>query len=85
MRSVTPSSICLTAVGPALALAVAGVFVVESLFNIAGIGMASLQAINERDYPVLQGAVMLMVLAMVCTNFITDVAYGVADPRAKTQ
>ena len=74
----------LTAVGPALTFAVGGVFVVELLFNIAGIGMASLQAINDRDYPVLQGAVMLMVLAIVCTNLITDVAYGLADPRVKT-
>jgi peptide/nickel transport system permease protein len=74
----------LTAVSPALAFAVAGV-VVELLFNIPGIGMASLQAINNRDYPVVQGAVMLMVLAMVCTNLITDVANGVADPRVKTQ
>ena len=74
----------LTAVGPALTFAVGGVFVVELLFNIAGIGMASLQAINDRDYPVLQGAVMLMVLAIVCTNLITDAAYGLADPRVKT-
>jgi ABC-type dipeptide/oligopeptide/nickel transport system permease component len=75
----------LTAVGPALTLAVAGVFVVELLFHIPGIGSVSLRAINQRDYPVVQGAVILIALAMVCTNFITDVVYGFADPRVKTQ
>jgi ABC-type dipeptide/oligopeptide/nickel transport system permease component len=75
----------LTAVGPALAFAVAGVFVVEALFNIPGIGVASLQAINDRDFPVVQGTVILIALAIAFTNLITDVAYGVADPRIKTQ
>ena len=75
----------LPAVGPALALAVAGVFVVEPLFNVPGLGVAALQAINQRDNPVLQGGVVLIALAIVFTNFITDIAYGLADPRIKTQ
>jgi ABC-type dipeptide/oligopeptide/nickel transport system permease component len=75
----------LTAVGPALAIAVAGIFVVELLFNIPGLGMASLTAINQRDYPVLQGVVILIALAIVCINLITDIAYGLVDPRIKTQ
>jgi ABC-type dipeptide/oligopeptide/nickel transport system permease component len=75
----------LTAVVPALAFAVAGVFVVESLFNIPGIGVASLQAINDRDFPVVQGTVILIALAIAFTNLITDVAYGLADTRIKTQ
>jgi ABC-type dipeptide/oligopeptide/nickel transport system permease component len=75
----------LTAIGPALAFAVGGVFVVESLFNIPGIGVASLQAINDRDFPVVQGTVILIALAIAFTNLITDVAYGLADPRIKTQ
>jgi ABC-type dipeptide/oligopeptide/nickel transport system permease component len=75
----------LTSVGPALALAIPGIFVVELFFNVPGLGSVSLQAINERDYPVLQGAVILIVLGIVCTNLITDVAYGLVDPRIKTQ
>ena len=75
----------LPAVGPALTLAVVGIFVVEPLFNVPGLGVASLRAINERDYPVLQGAVILIALGIVFTNLITDVAYGFADPRIKTQ
>jgi ABC-type dipeptide/oligopeptide/nickel transport system permease component len=75
----------LTAISPALAFAVSGLFVVELLFTIPGIGMTALRAINTRDYPVVQGAVILLALAMVGTNLITDVAYGLADPRVKTQ
>jgi ABC-type dipeptide/oligopeptide/nickel transport system permease component len=75
----------LPAVAPALALAVAGVFVVELLFNIPGIGVVSLQAINDRDYPVVQGAVILIALTIVFINVVTDVAYGCANPRIKTQ
>jgi peptide/nickel transport system permease protein len=75
----------LTAVGPALALAIPGIFVVELLFNIPGLGVASLQAINERDYPVLQGAIILIALGIVFTNLFTDIAYGLADPRIKAQ
>jgi ABC-type dipeptide/oligopeptide/nickel transport system permease component len=75
----------LTAIGPALAFAVAGIFVVELLFNIPGIGLEALQAINYRDTPVVQGTVMLIALALVCINVVTDVAYGCADPRVKTR
>ena len=75
----------LTAIGPALAFAVGGVFVVELLFNIPGIGVASLQAINNRDYPVVQGTVILIAVAIAFANLVTDIAYGLVDPRIKTQ
>ena len=75
----------LTAIGPALAFAVGGVFVVELLFNIPGIGVESLQAINNRDYPVVQGTVILIAVAIAFANLVTDIAYGLVDPRIKTQ
>jgi ABC-type dipeptide/oligopeptide/nickel transport system permease component len=75
----------LTAIGPALAFAVGGVFVVEVLFNIPGIGSFSLQAINNRDYPVVQGTVILIAVAIAFANLMTDIAYGLVDPRIKTQ
>jgi peptide/nickel transport system permease protein/oligopeptide transport system permease protein len=74
----------LTAIGPALAFAVGGVFVVELLFNIPGIGVESLQAINQRDYPVVQGTVILIAVAIAFANLVTDIAYGLVDPRIKT-
>jgi len=75
----------LTAIGPALAFAVAGVFIIEYLFNIPGIGNRGLQAITSQDYPVVQGTVILLAFAVVLMNLVTDVAYGFADPRVKTQ
>jgi len=75
----------LTAIGPALAFAVGGVFVVELLFNIPGIGSFSLQSINNRDYPVVQGTVILIAVAIAFANLMTDIAYGLVDPRIKTQ
>ncbi len=75
----------LTAVGPALAFAVVGVFVVELLFNIPGIGAETISAITQRDFPVVQGTVIVLAVAIVLMNLVTDIAYGFADPRIKTE
>lgn len=75
----------LTAVGPALAFAVVGVFIVEVLFNIPGIGTETVAAITQRDFPVVQGTVILLSVAIVVMNLVTDVAYGFADPRIKSE
>src|SRR5579871_260512 len=73
----------LTAVGPALGFAVGGVFIIELLFNIPGIGVYSLTAIENRDYPVVQATVLLIAVFIALANLITDVIYGIADPRIK--
>jgi ABC-type dipeptide/oligopeptide/nickel transport system permease component len=75
----------LTAVGPALAFAVVGVFIVEDFFNIPGIGEETINAISQRDFPIVQGVTILLASAVVFMNLVTDVAYGLADPRIKTQ
>jgi ABC-type dipeptide/oligopeptide/nickel transport system permease component len=75
----------LTAIGPALAFAVVGVFVVEVLFNIPGIGTETVAAITQRNFPVVQGTVILLSIAIVLMNLATDVAYGFADPRIKAE
>jgi ABC-type dipeptide/oligopeptide/nickel transport system permease component len=75
----------LTAIGPALAFAVVGVFIVEVLFNIPGIGTETVAAITQRDFPVVQGTVILLSVSIVFMNLVTDVAYGFADPRIKSE
>jgi ABC-type dipeptide/oligopeptide/nickel transport system permease component len=75
----------ITAVGPALAFAVAGLFVVERLFNIPGIGNQALASVFQRDWPVVQGTTILLALAVVFMNLVTDVAYGFADPRIRSE
>ena len=70
-----------TVIGPALAFLVTGAFVVESLFAIPGIGFIGVQAIGQRDYPVMQGVTVILAVAVVVMNLVTDIAYIFLDPR----
>src|SRR3954471_6538943 len=72
-----------TVIGPAVAFLVTGAFVVESLFSIPGVGFLSVQAVEQRDYPVIQGTVVVLTLAVVLMNLVTDLAYSVLDPRVR--
>jgi ABC-type dipeptide/oligopeptide/nickel transport system permease component len=72
-----------TVIGPAIAFLVTGAFVVESLFSVPGVGFLSVQAVQQRDYPVIQGTVVVLTLAVVVMNLVTDIAYGVLDPRVR--
>lgn len=71
----------LTLVGPATAFLVTGAFVVENLFNIPGIGRIAVEAIGQRDYPVIQGTTVILGFAVVVMNTVTDLLYQVVDPR----
>ena len=73
-----------TVVGPAIAFLVTGAFVVESLFSIPGVGFLSVQAVQQRDYPVIQGTVVVLALAVVLMNLVTDIAYSALDPRIRS-
>jgi len=74
-----------TVIGPALAFLVTGAFVVESLFAIPGVGFLSVQAISQRDYPVIQGATVILAVAVVLMNLLTDLAYTFLDPRIQAE
>ncbi len=73
----------ITYIGPALAFLVTGAFVIETLFVIPGIGFLSIQAVAQRDYPVIQGTTLLLALALVVTNLVVDLLYLAIDPRVK--
>ncbi|MDZ4765133.1 MAG: ABC transporter permease [Chloroflexota bacterium] len=73
----------LTVVGPAIAFLVTGAFVIETLFSIPGIGFLSVEAISQRDYPVIQGTTVILALAVVVMSLITDLLYVVFDPRIR--
>lgn len=75
----------LTVLGPATAFLVTGAFVVENLFAIPGIGYLAVQSIGQRDYPVIQATTILLALAVVVMNLVTDLAYTLADPRVRTE
>src|SRR5262249_17259700 len=61
----------------------AGAIVVEKIFGRPGIGTLITEAITARNYPVIQGCVLVVATITVPVNLLTDLAYGVADPRIR--
>ncbi|MCF3936205.1 ABC transporter permease [Acuticoccus sp. M5D2P5] len=61
-----------------------GVVIIESLFALPGLGRLLLNAIETRDYPVVQGALLLVVVAAMVVNLVVDLAYRLIDPRLRT-
>jgi len=58
-----------------------GAVIVESLFTLPGLGQAVLNGVNERDYAVVQGMVLVAAAAFIAINMLADFAYGLIDPR----
>jgi ABC-type dipeptide/oligopeptide/nickel transport system permease component len=75
----------ITLIGVAIGFLVTGSFFIERIFNIPGIGQISLAAISERDYPIIQATVVLLAVAVVFGNQLSDILYTIADPRIKAQ
>ena len=73
----------ITITGPAIGFVVTGLFITENLFNIPGIGQESINAIVSRDFPVVQGVTILLAVTVALMNLVTDVVYGMVDPRIK--
>ena len=57
--------------------------VVESIFALPGLGRLNLESVLTRDFPMLQGAVLVMVLIVIAVNLVSDVVYGWVDPRIR--
>jgi len=72
-----------TVVGLQLGGLIAGVVTVEVVFNIPGIGQLTLESVYQRDYPTLQGAVLLTAAAYIIVNLLTDVCYTLINPRLR--
>lgn len=62
-----------------------GMIIVEQVFGWSGVGWLTLQAIYNRDYPLVQGAVVLMVLFYALVNFLVDIAYAFLNPQIRTR
>ena len=60
-----------------------GTAIVESIFMWDGVGKLAVDAINMRDYPIIQAYVMWMAIIYVCVNLITDLSYHLLDPRIR--
>ncbi len=75
----------ITIVGLQLGALLTGTVVTETIFDWPGIGTLLLGAIQQRDYPVIQGCVLFIALIYVSVNFVTDLAYGFANPRIRLE
>jgi ABC-type dipeptide/oligopeptide/nickel transport system permease component len=73
----------ITLIGLQAGLIMAGSYVVESIFNGPGIGKLTLDAVAGRDFPMIQGCVLVAALVFVVVNFVVDLAYAALDPRIR--
>ena len=72
-----------TVTGVQLAYLLSGVVVVEIVFAWPGLGQLALQSVQARDYPVLQGAILLFALVFLLINLLVDLLYTAIDPRIR--
>jgi peptide/nickel transport system permease protein len=70
-----------TLIAISLGYLVGGAILVEAVFSYPGIGLEVYDAVFERDYPMLQGAFLLLTLSVVLANYVADLLYLRLDPR----
>jgi len=73
-----------TLIGLQLGFLVGGAVLTETVFAYPGIGRGIYEAVTQLDFPVLQGAFLLLAITVVVANMVTDIIYGFLDPRVKT-
>jgi len=73
----------LTIVGLQVSRFLGATVVVEAVFGISGIGTLVVSAAQNRDYPVVEGVVVVMAVLVILTNFVVDVSYRLVDPRIR--
>lgn len=85
LRHALPNALIpvVTVVGIAFALLMAGAVVVENVFAIKGLGRLLIQGILNRDYPVVQGAILVVSAIFVFSNLLVDMLYTLIDPRIR--
>jgi peptide/nickel transport system permease protein len=72
-----------TTIGTGLALLIGGVVVTESVFAVPGIGRLTIDAVMQRDYPVIQGVILVVAGVYVLVNLVIDLTYSLLDPRIR--
>ncbi len=72
-----------TVIGIGVGLLIGGVVVTESVYNIPGLGRLTVDAVLGRDYPTIQGVILVFSLAYVLVNLLVDLAYTLLDPRIR--
>jgi len=75
----------ITILGLQFGTLLAGTIVTETIFSWPGIGRLTVQAISSRDYPLLQGCILVIAVSYVLVNLVTDFVYALVDPRIRLQ
>ena len=75
----------LTVFGIDLGALLCGAVITESIFTIHGIGLLTITAINNSDFPVIQGTTVLAAAFVVVANILVDILYAYVDPRVRFQ
>src|SRR5262249_6738177 len=73
----------ITVLGLQAGMLLAGAFITETIFSWPGLGRLTVQAINARDYPLVQGCILTIALTYIFINLATDLLYSVVDPRIR--
>ncbi|ODT48058.1 ABC transporter permease [Devosia sp. 63-57] len=73
-----------TLIGLQIGFLVGGAVLTETIYAYPGVGRAIYEAVGQLDFPVLQGAFVLLAATVVIANLLTDIAYGLLDPRVRT-
>lgn len=71
----------ITVVGISVGALLGGAVITESIFGLPGVGRLAIEAIHNRDYPMIQATVLLVAISFVFTNLIVDIIYAYVDPR----
>ena len=72
-----------TVIGLSVASLLSGAIVTELVFNFPGLGQLIVEAVRRRDFPLIQGVLVVLALTTVLVNFLVDVSYGFFDPRIR--
>jgi peptide/nickel transport system permease protein len=68
-----------------LGFVVSGSLLTEIVFSYPGIGFGLLQAVDNHDYPLMQGLFLIIALAVLAANFLADLLYALLDPRVRSE
>ncbi|VTP78047.1 dipeptide transporter permease DppB [Proteus vulgaris] len=83
MHCVTRCWPVVTVIGLQVGTMLAGAILTETIFSWPGLGRWLIDALQRRDYPVVQGGVLLIATMIIFVNLLVDVLYGIVDPRIR--
>jgi peptide/nickel transport system permease protein len=75
----------LSQLGGQFGMVISGTVIIETVFSFPGVGMYMLDGINNLDYPVVRGCVLILAIFSAAAVLLVDLAYGLIDPRIKAQ